>query len=494
MDQTNILEPSVMLALNFFPASSPASKTESHPVMVASCTVRELVSGVIPVKSIGNRTDKIEGALAIPPYQRPYVWGDKQLTKLNRDLSEFYKDYKEGKPYYYLGSIILHQDGDRLNIIDGQQRITSLLLLSALRKSESLCSIAYSSPMSVQRIKDNLASLHERLTEIPENLDLSLLNVTLVITQSEDDAYTFFETQNTGGKRLSGADIIKSHHLRAIKSTDLVGVNAKKWESKSSSLLAYVITLTTKARFWNVLFWKDFPFYKEKVAIKNLIVEEFTENTQKGAVNVSFLQAESHRDSLQNTVHFNSQCKAIRQPLYDGENYIDFISEFADLYDLLFNRNNDHRVDTRFYQLRKKLINGHEGTIFLKELFEVTLVCYVSKFGLKNIFEFALWAFRFIYSLRVIKQRTVREDTMTNFVKERLILDKVLSSFTHQEVISILKQYTYDFNKENCGENNVKGRYIRMLGNYFTSHFSHEIKTEDFDNRLKHAIRIKLQS
>ena len=51
------------------------------------------------------------------------------------------------------------------------------------------------------------------------------IEFTLVITQSEDDAYQFFETQNTGGVRLSGPDIIKAHHLRAIdKPLQSIGV------------------------------------------------------------------------------------------------------------------------------------------------------------------------------------------------------------------------------------------------------------------------------
>ncbi|WP_210489046.1 DUF262 domain-containing protein [Rufibacter aurantiacus] len=463
---------------------------QAPPVLVSSCTLEELFSGHIPLE---EPEFSFNGKLAIPEYQRPYVWGKKQLEKLCLDLAEFVNKYEPGNPYYYLGSIIIHQDGDKLNIIDGQQRITSLLLLLAAKQVTTPCAIVYSSPLSVQRIKENLAFLNKNLAAIPE-IDLRLLNVTLVITQSEDDAYTFFETQNTGGKRLSGADIVKSHHLRAIKPASLVGVNAKKWESKSSDLLAYIITLTTKARFWNVLFWKDFPFYKEKVAIKNLIVEEFTEKTLKGIANVSYLQVESHRDSMQNSVQFKSQYKAIRQPLYDGENYIDFISEFADLYDLLFIKKNDHRIDYRFYAFRQEIITGKEGTIFLKEFLEVMLVSYVSKFGLQNIFEFALWAFRYIYSLRVTKLRTVREDTMTSFVKEQRVLDKVLSCFTHEQVVQILKSYNYDFNKENCGENNVKGKYIRMLSRYFQPQFTHSIVTENFDERLKQAINDKLKA
>lgn len=43
------------------------------------------------------------------------------------------------------------------------------------------------------------------------------INFTLVVTDSEDKAYRFFETQNTGGVRLTGSDIIKTHYLRSIE-------------------------------------------------------------------------------------------------------------------------------------------------------------------------------------------------------------------------------------------------------------------------------------
>ncbi len=68
----------------------------------------------------------------IPEYQRPYAWTEEQIETLFEDLWEFASTIggtkKDGT--YFLGSIVSYENekGEQ-EIIDGQQRITSLLLL-----------------------------------------------------------------------------------------------------------------------------------------------------------------------------------------------------------------------------------------------------------------------------------------------------------------------------------------------------------------------------
>ncbi|HRH41028.1 MAG TPA: DUF262 domain-containing HNH endonuclease family protein [Pyrinomonadaceae bacterium] len=64
----------------------------------------------------------------IPRYQRPYSWGEDQLDKLWDDLIEA----QENDPNYFLGSIITakpENSANYLDIVDGQQRLTTLLIL-----------------------------------------------------------------------------------------------------------------------------------------------------------------------------------------------------------------------------------------------------------------------------------------------------------------------------------------------------------------------------
>jgi hypothetical protein len=451
-------------------------------VKVVSCTVKQLLSGVI-------KDSTINGQLKIPEYQRPYVWKKKQLTKLVSDFNDFHKNYHIDLPLYYLGSIILHKENDVFNIIDGQQRITTLALLDYYVNNVTH-NIEYSSPKSISQIEENHFLLSQKEVVL-NKLDLDLLNVTLVITNSEDDAYTFFETQNTGGKRLSGADIVKAHHLRAVKGTGAIANKAQQWESKNISSINEVIGLLSKARYWNFLKWKSYPSYRHKQAIKNVIVEDFTENTNTTDYPISFYQTEVKGDDFQTSSQNSSHLKALRQPLYNGTHFIDYLSEYVDVYETLFLLENDYRVDERFYTFTNKLINGNNGTVFLKELFQLVVLAYVSKFGFKNIYEFSLRAFRCVFSLRVINRRTVREDSIEKFVREEFILDKIFGCFTHQELMITLKQYSYNFNSENCEENRVKGRYIISLGSYFKS-FSNGMVVTNFDNILKKAINDKL--
>ena len=68
----------------------------------------------------------------IPEYQRPYAWTDVQVETLFEDLWEFTATSggTEREGSYFLGSVVSYENEDgEQEIIDGQQRITSLFLL-----------------------------------------------------------------------------------------------------------------------------------------------------------------------------------------------------------------------------------------------------------------------------------------------------------------------------------------------------------------------------
>ena len=60
----------------------------------------------------------------IPLYQRAYAWEDKQLTQLIEDISDISDDTN-----YYIGALVVSKQNDRYEVVDGQQRLTSLYLL-----------------------------------------------------------------------------------------------------------------------------------------------------------------------------------------------------------------------------------------------------------------------------------------------------------------------------------------------------------------------------
>lgn len=66
----------------------------------------------------------------IPPYQRPYAWSVEEASVLFEDLYTFYKT-ADSDDNYFLGSIVLKKEEDKPNadVIDGQQRLTTLTIL-----------------------------------------------------------------------------------------------------------------------------------------------------------------------------------------------------------------------------------------------------------------------------------------------------------------------------------------------------------------------------
>jgi len=363
-----------------------------------------------------------------------------------------------------------------LNIIDGQQRLTTMLILNSFLPQTVFSTIFYHSPETVENIKfvhSYLKAIANR--QIPAFTDLnfskficfSSINITLIITKSEDLAYTFFETQNTGGVRLSGADIAKAHHLRAIDSKKTIAFQARKWESRSTEEVEYCINNLIKIRYWNFKHWQQFPFYRDQQGIKETIIDEFTERTIHQPEDISFYYTAVKKKGCHTFQMSESPLRQIRQPLYDGNNFLDYIHEYVELYNVLLKSSADHRLTDSFINLKKNLLHGNDGTMFLKELFEIVLIVYVSRFGFDRLFEVSLWLYRYAYSMRISMKRNVREDSIFKFVKEYGIIDKILYSYTIDEVLDVLKRFRYSFSEDNLEDSQSKGKHVQSVRHYF---------------------------
>lgn len=77
----------------------------------------------------------------IPNYQRHYVW---QADNVNKLLSNIYDHSKfqaslkdEDKEEYFLGSLVLQKRGKTYDVLDGQQRLTTLLLIMTVLRDIS---------------------------------------------------------------------------------------------------------------------------------------------------------------------------------------------------------------------------------------------------------------------------------------------------------------------------------------------------------------------
>lgn len=468
------------------------SKPHTCNISVASCTVTDLFSGMI----LGTN---ISGQLTIPEYQRPYIWQKKELIQLTKDLREYFNELNEKSPLYYLGSIILHLDGNKLNIIDGQQRLTTLAILQSCIRPDQVPKICYSHPISLQNIKNNYAIMKAIADDYTgfSDFDPSQINVTLIVTESEDDAYTFFETQNTGGVRLTGVDIIKAHHLRALSNERFRSYYAKIWEDQKE--LKRVVSYLIKARKWGFLQWKEVPSYRNFKETKDLIIKEFSQKTLlKGNTGFQMVAYNNHTDGTD--LNLSPYKYAIRQPLANGQNFIEYLESFCGLHERLFIKSWDREIDDEFYSFQTSIINKIDGTVYLKEFYETAMLCYAHRFGTEKLVEAAFWIFRYAYSLRISNEKTVREDSIPAFLKKsNYLLDHILMCFTHEQLMGRLQSFPYDVSSQNCDPNKVKGRFVDKVENYFK--FKATKKKEnnewiitEYDRLLQKAINDRLSA
>ncbi|HFU2808234.1 TPA: DUF262 domain-containing protein [Campylobacter coli] len=203
---------------------------------VKSCVVglKELVYGKISDQNDQKLEifSKDRFSLNIPDYQRPYTWGIEQVKILLKDISE---QVNKNDQKYLLGSLILHKNNEnKFNIVDGQQRLTTLALIlkvlcginqercNEYKMGNFLGEIKYSHNESKYHIKENyeyIKTYFESYNEKYKFLTYLLDNIEFicVLAPSEDDAFLFFDSANSKGKALKSYDLIKAFHLHSLK-------------------------------------------------------------------------------------------------------------------------------------------------------------------------------------------------------------------------------------------------------------------------------------
>jgi hypothetical protein len=86
-------------------------------------------------KTILNLLSDAKADFLIPDYQRPYAWNQDQCQTLWDDLVNFtipggnHEKFDSKKDEYFLGSIVAFQENEKHEIIDGQQRLTTFMLI-----------------------------------------------------------------------------------------------------------------------------------------------------------------------------------------------------------------------------------------------------------------------------------------------------------------------------------------------------------------------------
>lgn len=233
----------------------------------------------------------------IPGYQRPYAWTTEQAQELLDDLLTFMQAAGgpvDSMPPYFLGSIVLikGEGSPQADVVDGQQRLTTLtILLASIRASVSepsasdLTRLIYEKgssilgnkdrfrltlrerdseffqtyvqkegginqlftldgdlPDSQRNIRDNALLYKSIIEKLPEadRLRLAQFVVTrcylvVVATPDLDSAYRIFSVLNSRGLDLSATDILKSEIIGGIPEVQREAYTVK-WEDAEDDL------------------------------------------------------------------------------------------------------------------------------------------------------------------------------------------------------------------------------------------------------------------
>lgn len=243
----------------------------------------------------------------IPEYQRPYVWGEDEVGELLDDLAFAMKEKPDFE--YFLGSFVFQskaatlekgQDFDENDLLDGQQRMATLLMLFAVlrdlaqdnkakkdcqeciyqeasqykkipartrlvfairetvqdfidayikskngtaREDELIKLGSNGNNLSVQNMAKAVVEMRrffrKNSTFTPEDLLQFLLNRVLLIyvsTEDLEDAFRLFTILNNRGIPLRNSDILKSMNLGALTTQAEKIKYAKMWEEAEGEL------------------------------------------------------------------------------------------------------------------------------------------------------------------------------------------------------------------------------------------------------------------
>lgn len=179
----------------------------------------------------------------IPIYQRNYAWGRDEIELLIQDISEALKNEENKENNYYIGSLVVAKRTDGYEVIDGQQRLTTLkLLLSYLDKNPNInLNFEYrdESNQSLNNLGDNnkygnsieigykfiLDVFNEKNKENNFKEEFSrFLQEKVVILRTEvpedTDLNHYFEIMNNRGEQLEKHEVLKARLMEKLPDGD----------------------------------------------------------------------------------------------------------------------------------------------------------------------------------------------------------------------------------------------------------------------------------
>ena len=384
-------------------------------------------------------TDIVIENFAIPIYQRPYKWSIKNVKELISDI-KFAREKQKLK--YRLGTIVLYYDTSSENtagrtnnkkyeIVDGQQRLVTIsLILKTLNNHdiEKFSDNIFQHPDSEKNIIRNYQYISSKLDEIKMLSEYIMNNceVVVVIIDKIEEAFQFFDTQNSCGIDLSTCDILKAFHLAEMR-TKLDEEEKElltKWLKTESSVRDKIFNTLIRIKKWSIgekcwelnnnlieTFYgvkaediKRFPCYnqlrgKEELDFSFQILSEFCRGRQ-----------------------FFEYFKKYKH-LYDGINY-------GETGDSDWKRTPEYRV-----QYNPSRYPG-PGCDYIREFFEAIMLLYIDRFGENHFKSIACKVFRECYIIR--NQGSIKPETIINSAIDR---NGLLKRIAYAKDIESIERY-----------------------------------------------------
>lgn len=347
--------------------------------------------------------------LVIPSYQRPYKWTEKNIRELILDIQKGIEDANKYPNFKYrVGTVILHANTEEekptYDIVDGQQRILSFLLLKLCLNPDFTCSLL-SATFSDKVTLGNLHSNSDRIREwcssvddgVKEAFDQALSEVleVVVLTVNElSEAFQLFDSQNTRGRELYPHDLLKAYHLREIHDKYDMQRAVLKWESKDPKAI--------RELFDNYLFplwnWskrrKSSRFTAAEIDLYKGIEESsgYTYARRANKAMPYFLLSEpliSGGDFFEMVDLYMQMLHSIKQELIDNP-------DFARIKELLIDDKSKVGQIKTPADLDKACKSSSTGMNHARNLFFCALLCYYDRFhnfdlmAVKKLFTWAM--------------------------------------------------------------------------------------------------------
>lgn len=180
------------------------------------------------------RTIIESGSFIIPVYQRDFAWSSHELERLVDDIKSA---MESGRKEYYLGTLVAFRRADgRIEVVDGQQRLTALSLILAVARPELRIDLHYeareSSDKAMEMLRSSGICPSDSIFSRPSELLRGILagrsdaffsylldSVFLLFIElsPDEDLNRYFQQMNSRARQTSVTDVILSEILARME-------------------------------------------------------------------------------------------------------------------------------------------------------------------------------------------------------------------------------------------------------------------------------------